>query len=128
MTLLKNGAVVEDPWVYQAGGTVVAADAPVIVSLEDWREQGDALRQRNTPLGIRLQSDQPPSLIADDLGLFGVVALEFPQFKDGRGFSYARSLRQRHKYHGEIRATGSHLARPVHVFGPLWGRCSGGGG
>ena len=109
MTLLKNGAVVEDPWVYQAGGTVVAADAPVIVSLEDWREQGDALRQRNTPLGIRLQSDQPPSLIADDLGLFGVVALEFPQFKDGRGFSYARSLRQRHKYHGEIRATGSIL-------------------
>ena len=109
MTLLKNGAVVEDPWVYQAGGTVVPADAPVIVSLDDWREQSDALRGRNTPLGIRLQSDQPPSLVAGDLGLFGVVALEFPQFKDGRGFSYARSLRQRHKYQGEIRATGSIL-------------------
>ena len=109
MTLLKNGAVVEDPWVYHGGGAVVPAGAPVIVSLDDWREHSDALRGRDTPLGIRLQSDQSPSLIADDLGMFGVVALEFPLFKDGRGFSHARSLRQRHKYQGEIRATGSIL-------------------
>ena len=109
MTLLKNGAVVDDPWVYQAANVAIPPDAPVIVTLDDWQDLHRSLRGRNTPLGICLRSDQPPSLIADDLGLFGVVALKFPQFKDGRGFSYARSLRQRHNYQGEIRATGNIL-------------------
>ncbi len=115
MTLLKNGIVVEDPWVYQTVDSTVSADVPVIVTVEDWQEHGELLRQRNTPLGITLRSDQPPSLIADDLEHFGVVALEFPQFKDGRAFTYARSLRQRHHYMVEIRATGN-ILRDQYLF------------
>ena len=34
------------------------------------------------------------------------MVLNFPAFKDGRGFTTARLLRERHGYKGEIRAVG----------------------
>lgn len=108
MPLLKHGRIVDDPW------TAVADDAPLpqgaaIVSLERWQAEREQLQARNAPLGVRLGSDQPPTLIADDLGRFGVIALDFPSFKDGRGYSYARMLRERYKYAGEVRAVGQVL-------------------
>ncbi|MCH8809777.1 MAG: DUF934 domain-containing protein, partial [Proteobacteria bacterium] len=69
----------------------------------------EALLQRNAPLGIRLRSDQPPKLVLDDLDRFAVVALEFPKFGDGRAYSYARLLRERYGYRGELRAVGNVL-------------------
>ena len=68
-----------------------------------------ACSQRGTPLGIRLHSDQPPELIAADLPHFAVVALEFPKFRDGRAYSYARLLRERYGFKGELRAVGEVL-------------------
>ena len=47
--------------------------------------------------------------IADDLERLAVVALEFPVFTDGRAFSSARLLRERHGYDGEVRAVGNVL-------------------
>ena len=38
-----------------------------------------------------------------------VIVLEFPKFRDGRGFSWARMLRTRLGFTGEIRATGHFL-------------------
>ncbi|MHA1154101.1 MAG: DUF934 domain-containing protein, partial [Alphaproteobacteria bacterium] len=40
---------------------------------------------------------------------FQVIALEFPSFGDGRAYSYARLLRERHGYRGELRAVGNVL-------------------
>ena len=65
------------------------------------------------PLGVRLHSDQSPELIADDLKHFAVVALEFPKFRDGRAYSYARLLRERYGYEGELRAVGDVLLEQV---------------
>ena len=68
-----------------------------------------ALLARGTPLGIRLHSDQSPELIAADVPHFAVVALEFPKFRDGRAYSYARLLRERYGFKGELRAVGDVL-------------------
>ncbi len=65
--------------------------------------------KRGTPLGIRLHSDQSPELIAADVPQFAVVALEFPKFRDGRAYSYARLLRERYGFKGELRAVGDVL-------------------
>ena len=43
------------------------------------------------------------------------VALVFPTFRDGRAYSQARLLRERHGYDGELRATGQVL-RDQFVF------------
>jgi len=109
MPLLRDGALVDDPWVTVDDGTQLPMDGPAIVSLERWQAHRDALLGRNAPLGIRLKSDQPPALIADDLDRFAVVALEFPVFRDGRAYSHARLLRERYGYKGEVRAVGEVL-------------------
>lgn len=108
MTLIKDGVVEEDEWtdVSQDDSDSVAHDGPLIVSLEQWRQSRSLLVRRNPPLGIRLQSDQPPELIVDDLDRFEIVVLEFPKLQDGRAFSYARLLRERYDFKGEIRAVG----------------------
>jgi len=108
MTLIKNNTVVDDPY------TLAADDAPLpqgamIVSLTRLRRDREALIERNTPLGVKLASDQSPELIGSDLERLSLVVLEFARFRDGRPFSWARLLRTRLGFHGEIRATGDYL-------------------
>ena len=64
------------------------------------------LARRADKLGIRLASDQSPDLISADLDRFDLIELDFPALGDGRAFSYARLLRERYNYEGEIRAVG----------------------
>ena len=114
MPLLKDGKLIDDPWVNAEENMALPA-GPVIVSQEQWVERSKELSSRNTPVGIRLNSDQPPASIADDLHHFSVVALDFPVFGDGRAYSYARLLRERYGFKGEIRAVGNVL-RDQYLF------------
>lgn len=108
MALIKDGKLVADTFADAAAAAIPPAGA-VIVSLEQWQAERAALLARGTPLGIRLHSDQSPDLIAADVAHFAVVALEFPKFRDGRAYSYARLLRERHGFKGELRAVGDVL-------------------
>jgi len=93
----------------------LADDAPLpeaggaIVSLERFRDQRDQLVARNAPIGVRLRADQSPEQLGDDVHRLSLVALEFPKFRDGRPFSWARLLRTRLGFKGEIRAVGDFL-------------------
>jgi uncharacterized protein (DUF934 family) len=109
MALVKNGELVTSPFVDASGLETIPPAGAVIVSLDQWKAQRDELVKRGAPLGIRLHSDQPPELIAADLAHFSVVALEFPKFRDGRAYSYARLLRERYGFKGELRAVGEVL-------------------
>ena len=84
-------------------------DGAVLVSLARFLAERDALIARNTPLGVRLRSDQSPEQLGDDVHRLSLVALEFPKFRDGRAFSWARLLRTRLRFTGEIRAMGDFL-------------------
>lgn len=106
MPLIKDRAIAEDVWHDVTEDEAVATDGPIIVSLDQWNQFRNLLIGRNAPLGIRLRSDQPPELIEDFLDRFELIAIEFPVLQDGRGFSYARLLRERFGYEGEIRAIG----------------------
>ncbi len=109
MAIVKNGELVTSSFVDASGAEAIPSEGAVIVSLEQWRTHRDALLTRGTPLGVRLHSDQAPELIADDLPHLAVVALEFPKFRDGRAYSYARLLRERYGFTGELRAVGEVL-------------------
>lgn len=108
MQLIKNGEFIEDSFV-AVGDEEVLPDGPIIVSLERWQAERDVLDARNTPIGVRLKSGQEPSVIAEDIYKFSVVALEFPAYRNGRAYSYARLLRERYGYTGELRAVGNVL-------------------
>ena len=113
MGLVKDNSLVDDPYFDASAAETVPLAGPVIVSLAQWQEQREALLARGAPLGVRLHSDQSPELIADDLKHFALVALEFPKFRDGRAYSYARLLRERYGYEGELRAVGDVLLEQV---------------
>ncbi len=117
MALVKDGALVEDPFVTVSDDAAeLPPDRPVIVGLERWRRQKDALLARGLRVGVRLASDEPPELIAGDLDDLAVVALEFPVFKDGRAYSYARILTEHYAYAGEVRAVGDVLVEQLHFM------------
>lgn len=108
--LIKNNAVIEDNWQLLReleGGAAVPA-GQVIVPLAVWQEQRDALLARGD-VGVWLDSDQEPSVIGPDLDALPVIAINFPVFADGRGYSYARLLREKYSYTGELRAIGDVL-------------------
>lgn len=109
--IIKDRNVVTDPWLrleLNADGSVPSAprEGDIIVPLAMWREQRPHLRVRPSRVGIWLDSDEDPAAIAEDLKLFGVVAVNFPSFGDGRGFSTGRLLRERYGWKGELRAIG----------------------
>lgn len=109
MALIKDGKLVADTFVDASAADTLPPAGAVLVTLDQWQAQRAALLARGTPLGIRLHSDQPPDLIAADLPHFALVALEFPKFRDGRAYSYARLLRERYGFKGELRAVGDVL-------------------
>jgi uncharacterized protein (DUF934 family) len=109
MPLIKDGKLADDPWVSAVGADSIPETGAVIVSLEQWRDQRDALIARGGAVGVQLASDQAPEAIADDLTHLELVALEFPAFTDGRAYSYARLLRERLGFEGELRAVGDVL-------------------
>ncbi len=109
MPLIKGDEFAEDSWISVDDDEALPEGAPAIVSLARWQAERGVLAGRNAPLGIRLRADQPPAQIAMDLDRFQVIALEFPIFGDGRAYSYARLLRERYGYRGELRAVGNVL-------------------
>ena len=109
MSLIKGEAFVENVFTVLADGQDAPLGKPIIVSLKRWQAERDELTRRNVALGVRLTSDQAPDVLGDDIHRLAVIALEFPKFRDGRGYSWARMLRQRLGYKGEIRAVGDVL-------------------
>jgi uncharacterized protein (DUF934 family) len=116
MALLKDGAIAVDAYTDVSAAAALPATGDIIVSLKQWKEQRDALVQRDSALGIKLLSDEKPAAIQHDLQQFGVVALDFPAFRDGRAYSYARLLRERYDYVGELRAVGDVLLEQLHFM------------
>lgn len=108
--LIDDEPVIEaNDWIHPEDDGALPAGTPIMVSLERWKAEHEALTARNAPVGVHLRSDQRIDEIADDLPNLPLVALDFPNMNDGRHFTSARLLRERHGYRGEIRATGQVL-------------------
>jgi uncharacterized protein (DUF934 family) len=116
MPLVKAGKIVEDPFMMVGPDDEVPAKGGIIVDVERFQAEKDALFARDGELGVRLEPGQSPNLIKDDIGRLAVVAIAFPAFVDGRGYSYARLLRDRFGFKGEVRAVGDVLCEQLHFL------------
>ena len=108
MKIIINRQVVDDQWTVAAPDEAVPA-GDVIVSLSLWQAQCDTLAERAGRLGLWLEGDDELETLTDELSRFDLIAINFPKYTDGRGFSLARLLRDRFDYQGEIRAVGNIL-------------------
>jgi uncharacterized protein (DUF934 family) len=109
MALLRHGALQPNDWRFVADDAAVPEDGPVTVSLKRWQAEGEALRSRTAPVGVRLKNDETALALAGDAHRLPLIELEFPKFTDGRAFSQARILRDKLGYRGELRAFGNIL-------------------
>jgi uncharacterized protein (DUF934 family) len=113
--IIKNRTVINDDWALlrldesEAADTVVIPAGKVIVPLSVWQAQHAALAARLPDVGVWLAGDERPEELADDLASLTLIAVNFPKFTDGRGFSIAYNLRTRLGYKGELRAIGDVL-------------------
>ena len=112
--IIKNREVVSDDWSVlrleegQTADHVVVPDGKVIVPLKVWLAQKAQLANRPA-VGVWFASDERPEELKGELDQFAVVAVDFPKFTDGRGYSIAYNLRMRLGYKGELRAIGDVL-------------------
>ncbi|MEP6997205.1 MAG: DUF934 domain-containing protein [Betaproteobacteria bacterium] len=116
--LTKERAVVEDRWTLlpetAALGDVPAGSA--IVPLRLWLASRDGFAAR-TDIGVWLKPDDDPEALTDDISRLPLIAVAFPQFGDGRGYSSARLLREKYQFRGELRAIGQILRDQLYY---LW--------
>ncbi|MSP81453.1 MAG: DUF934 domain-containing protein [Alphaproteobacteria bacterium] len=104
--IIKGGAIVADDWSHGTAEAIPDA-GDVIVPLAVWRERRGELAGRR--VGVRLEPTDDPAQLEGDLNDLPLVAIAFPKFTDGRAFSLARLLRERHGFRGELRAVGDVL-------------------
>jgi uncharacterized protein (DUF934 family) len=106
MPLLELGRLVPDRWIAAADDAPLSEGTPALVSFARLLRDADVLTARNAALGVTLPNDVDPAALTPFLGRLALVALRFPKHRDGRAFTQARGLRERHGFAGEIRATG----------------------
>jgi len=113
-TLIKEQRIVADSWRLLSRGPKgelpeVPPSGDVVVPLALWLARREALLAYPGKLGVWLDANEGPEAIAADLQHFALVAVNFPKFGDGRGYSTARLLRERYGFKGELRAIGDVL-------------------
>jgi uncharacterized protein (DUF934 family) len=109
MPLVKSGQIAEDRYVRVADDAPLPDGVPVLISAQRFLADPQALVGREAPLGVIWPNDRRVAELAPWLDKLALIALVFPKFRDGRGYSQARLLRERHNYRGELRATGDVL-------------------
>jgi phosphoadenosine phosphosulfate reductase len=115
MALWRDGAFAEDDW-KRLSDDAALDGGRAIVSLARWRREGEALRSEAVGVEIKAGGAQDALAEVADRPL---IALNFEKFGDGRAFSYAILLRERHGFRGELRAVGDVLLDEI----PLMIRC-----
>lgn len=96
MAYFTKSAFVDDPWANRE-----------ILSIPEFQERsGSSLP---CPLGIKLDPGFAVETIAAELNRIALIAITFPKFTDGRGYSMGWLLRTRLGYKGEMRAIGDVL-------------------
>jgi uncharacterized protein (DUF934 family) len=115
MPLVKHGRITTDLFVQIADGAELPGDGAILVPAARFLEDPEALLRRAGKLGVIWPNNRNLDDLVPYLDRLAAVALVFPIFRDGRAYSQARLLRERHGYEGELRATGQVL-RDQFVF------------
>lgn len=112
--IIKDKAIVTDDWNVirlAEGETPQSVSVPAgkhIVPLAVWLAHKPALAARGD-IGVWLAPDERAETLKDDIATLTLIAVDFPSFTDGRGYSIAYNLRARLGFTGELRAIGDVL-------------------
>lgn len=99
-----------DTWInFNGDAGAVQPERDVILPLDVWREYKSQWLGRSGRIGVLLSPADDVAVLATDLDSLQLIAVSFPSFTDGRGYSQSRMLRERYAFKREIRAVGDVL-------------------
>lgn len=114
--LLKDNQLIDNPWkraendtpleVLQQGGWLIPVEQFILHS-----EALDA-----TQIGVILSTSTELSETIRGIGEVAAIAIDFPAFADGRGFSIARHLREDLAFKGDVLAIGNIIQDQLHYL------------
>ena len=104
--LISSSELIEDHWVSLADDQAIDDRCNVIVGLDRLQLQWDQLSSLPLKLGVVLEPTNAVEDLLPFLDHLKIIVLQFKVFADGRAFSQARLLRDRHAFCGDIRAVG----------------------
>lgn len=98
----KSGQYTQDQWQYVGAEDALPTSGNIAIVVDRWAEI------ENLPVrkGIWLNPGNNVTEIAELLPQIDLVLIDFPKFRDGRGFTQAKLIRERHRFEGDIRAGG----------------------
>jgi len=112
-TLIDRTGQIEDRWSWFGGDDEAVAracpDSRLILTPGQWQLHAKTLAGKGATLGLCLEPDDELEAIRGLFDHIRLIAVRFPAFTDGRGYSTARLLRQRYGWTGELRAVGDVL-------------------
>ncbi len=104
--IIKGSQVVDDSWV------IIPKDfsgelprAKVLLPMQYWLNNKEALNLQCA--GLWIDSDEDVDAVGLEANQFPLIAVNFPTFVDGRGFSIGRLLKERYEFNGQLRAIGN---------------------
>ena len=109
MALIKGRSVETNTWHrLEASDDLTAIDprADLLIALPLWEAHRQVWLSREGRAGVWFAPGDDPERLASDLERLALLAVSFPSFVDGRGYSLARLLRERYGWRGELRAIG----------------------
>ncbi|MEO9585996.1 MULTISPECIES: DUF934 domain-containing protein [Marinobacter] len=110
--ITSDGSIRQDDWVVVPrpadGESLDVPEQPALIPADLWLAGKEHFEGRDD-IGVWLDSHDEPEILAGVVNELPVIAVNFPKFSDGRGYSIARLLRERLSYRNELRAVGDVL-------------------
>ena len=107
----EQGFVENDPWVIETEERLAQDDERILHPLDAFLTL--VTESNAVGLGVIINPADDVTKLEPYLDRIALVAINFPAFNDGRGFSHASLLRDRLGYLGEVRAVGDVLIDQV---------------
>ncbi|MGE6918764.1 DUF934 domain-containing protein [Achromobacter kerstersii] len=124
--LIRDGQLLADtsrPFVPEpevaAEGQVPTDEPGWVVPLSIWKTSRATLRRHQHPVAVLLGADADLRDLAEPDGTLNpagiaFIAVDFPVYTDGRGYSLAQLLRTQYQWTGELRAVGDVMIDTIH--------------
>jgi uncharacterized protein (DUF934 family) len=118
-TIFKDGEFIEESWARADAETGSEVKGNALVAQTLFLADPEGYFTRDGKVAVLVEAGDDVEEIQSYLDRLALVAVDFPSFSDGRGFSAARVLREQIGYKGDIRAVGKYILDQV----PLARRC-----
>ncbi|MFD2183359.1 DUF934 domain-containing protein [Rhodoplanes azumiensis] len=109
MPIFRHGTFVDDDWQIPADDEPIPEAGKVALSKARYLVERAALSRRDAAIGVVLTAGDTLDDIVAALPRLALVVIRIPKYFDGRPYSLARLLRDRHGFAGEVRAAGDVL-------------------